>query len=85
MDFWDRKHTFQRNIEGSQRRRRERGRWARLKMEIVVMDSYRRRTVPDSYGARAIARPDGSVIRRAVRCLKFEEETARRGAGKAKG
>jgi len=58
---------------------------ARLTIEIVVKDSYRRRTVPDSYGAIAIDQADGSVIRRAVLCLKFEEETARRGAGKAKG
>ena len=49
------------------------------------MDPYRRQTVPDSYAARTIDRADASVIRRAVRCLKFEEETARRGAGKAKG
>jgi len=49
------------------------------------MDPYRRQTVPDSYGARTIDRVDGSVIRRVVRCLKFEEETARSGAGKAKG
>lgn len=84
-DFWGGKYTLQRNRDGSQRRRGERGRWVRLTLDIVVMDPYRRQTVPDSYGARTIDRVDGSVIRRVVRCLKFEEETARSGAGKAKG
>jgi len=85
MDFWDGKYTLQRNREESQCSWREKGKWARLTLEIVVMDPYRRRTVPDSYGATAIDRADGNVIRRAVWCLKFKEETARRGTGKAKG
>jgi hypothetical protein len=83
MGFWDGNYALQRNRR-SQWRRRERGRWARLTVEIVVMDPYRR-TVPDSYGATAIDRADENVMRLAVRCIKFEEETARRGKGKAKG
>ena len=85
MDFWDGKYILQWNREGSQWRRRKRGRWSRLTLEIVVMDPYRRWTVPDSYGATAIDRTDGNVIPRAVWCFKFEEETARRGTGNAKG